>query len=94
MISYSTVSKVTISSHTTISVWPNPAQDVLKVQNVSVGSGTSRVYIHDVTGRIISQSILKTGVNSIQVQSLLSGTYFVCVKHSNGEVINRKFVKQ
>jgi hypothetical protein len=91
---YSTVEKVRINSHTTISIWPNPAQDVLKVQDAGMGSGTSQVFIYDQAGRMISQSVLKTGVSSIQVQSLLAGTYIVRVKHSNGEIINRKFVKQ
>lgn len=94
VMKYSTVSKVTINPHNSISIWPNPTQDVLKVQDVGIGYGISQVFIHDVSGRIINQSILKPGVNSIQVQSLPAGTYLVRVKHSNGEVINRKFVKK
>jgi len=94
MIAYSTVEKVRISSHTTISTWPNPAQDVLKVQEAEIGSGTSQAFIYDQAGRTISQSIIKTGVNSIQVQSLPPGIYIVHVKHSNGEIMNQKFVKQ
>jgi len=94
MIAYSGVEKVRISSHTTISVWPNPAQDVLKIQDVGIASGTSQVIIYDQAGRAISQSIIKTGVNTIQVYSLPAGIYIVHVERPNGEIVNQKFVKQ
>jgi hypothetical protein len=93
-VTYSAVEKVTVNSHTTIKIWPNPAQNILKVQDVRSGSGTSLILIHGPTGTLISRSLLKTGINSIEIQSLPMGTYFVRVIHSNGEIMNQKFVKQ
>jgi hypothetical protein len=93
-IEYSIVKKVMINSELVLSIWPNPTQDILKVQEPGVVSGISQVFIHDLEGRMISQSTLKTGVNSLHVNTLQPGTYIVRVRHSNGETINRKFVKQ
>lgn len=94
LISYSAVSRVTIKSDIAISIWPNPAQDVLRVQDVSTSNSNSHLYIHDNTGRMIGQSVLKKGVNSIEVHSLPAGTYILRIKRSNGEITNSKFVKQ
>lgn len=94
MLSYSAVEKVKAGGHTSISIWPNPVQEVLKVQNMGTGAGTSQAFIYDQAGRLIRQSTLQTGVNDIQVQSLRAGTYIVRVQLSNGEAVNEKFVKQ
>jgi hypothetical protein len=93
-VTYSAVEKVTVDSHTTIKIWPNPAQNVLKVHDVRGGSGTSWILIHGPGGILINRSLLKTGVNSFNIQSLPTGTYFVRVIHSNGEIMNQKLVKQ
>ena len=78
----------------TINIWPNPVQEVLKVQDMEMGSGTCQAFIYDQAGRMMCQSILKTGVSSIPVQSHRAGTYIVRVQLSNGKTVNQKFVKQ
>ena len=93
-ITYSTVKKVTVKSHTTLTVWPNPTQDILKIQDVGGGSGTSQAFIFDEAGRMVRNPMLNKGVNSVSVQSLPPGIYIVRVKHRNGETTNQKFLKQ
>ena len=93
-ISYSAMEKVTIGSVSSISIWPNPAQKELKVQDIGYRSGTSWILIYDYTGKMISRSLMKPGVNSIEIESLPAGTYIARVQHSSGEIMNRKFLKQ
>jgi hypothetical protein len=93
-VAYSAVEKVKAGPHASISIWPNPVQEVLKVQDMEMGSGTGQAFIYDQAGRVIRQSVIKTGVNTIQVQSLRAGAYFVRVQLSHGETVNQKFVKQ
>jgi hypothetical protein len=94
VITYSAIEKVTIGSLTTINIWPNPAQRELKVQDMGNGSGTSWIFLYDYTGKMISRSLMKPGVNSIAIESLPAGTYIARVQHSSGEIMNRKFLKQ
>jgi hypothetical protein len=91
---YSTIEKIIIVSSVSIAIWPNPVQTVLKVQTRNVGPGKSWINVHDNTGRIIKRSLMNAGMNSIDLQSLPSGNYIVRIQHVNGEIINRKFVKQ
>jgi hypothetical protein len=93
-ISYSTIEKVNAVSQASISIWPNPAQDIVRVQTAAIGSATSRAFIYDLSGRMISSSGLKNGVGNIAVQALQPGTYIVQVTLSDGKNMNQKFVKQ
>ncbi len=93
-VAYSTVAKVTVTSNETVSIWPNPAQHVLKVQQGGNNVGTSRLYLVDQTGRLLQQSIVKAGINEINVKMLPPGTYYVRIKNENGVMVNEKFVKQ
>jgi hypothetical protein len=93
MTTYSALEKATINSLVKISIWPNPAQNELKVQDMDAGGGMSSVLIYDYTGRLITQSLLNPGVNTIAIQSLRAGTYVVRLKHSNRETINSSFIK-
>jgi len=93
MVAYSAVEKVKAGAHASISIWPNPVQELLKVQDMEMGSGTCQAFIYDQAGRMIRRSVIKTGVNVLQVQSLRTGTYIVRIQFSNGETVNEKFVK-
>jgi hypothetical protein len=93
-VAYSTVKKLTVSSNTSISIWPNPVQQILKVQDGGNTNGTSQFYLHDQAGRMLKQSSLQPGVNNINVESLPAGTYFIRVKTAEGVTVNQKFIKQ
>ena len=92
--SFSPVEKLAVTSLTTISIWPNPAQKELKVQDMTNASGTSLIFIYDYTGKMMSRTVMSPGVNSIGIESLPTGTYIARVQHASGEITSRKFLKQ
>jgi len=93
-VAYSSVVKATVTSNKTVSVWPNPVQNVLKVQQGGNNTGTSQLYLVDQMGRLIQQSLVRAGINEINVQSLPAGTYYVRIKNADGAMVNEKFIKQ
>jgi Secretion system C-terminal sorting domain len=90
---YSDTKLVTLSSSDKISVWPNPAKDVVYVQNNETNSG-SKMEIYDLFGKMIAANTLHAGNNSINVSNLSVGAYIVHISKSNGEVENQKIIKQ
>ncbi|HUR12159.1 MAG TPA: T9SS type A sorting domain-containing protein, partial [Flavitalea sp.] len=93
-VAYSSIKKLSVSSGNSIMIWPNPAQDVLKVQDAATTNRNNELFIYDQSGRLASQTVLKPGVNSINIHSLPAGSYFVRIKNEYGGVTNQKFVKQ
>jgi hypothetical protein len=75
-----------------LSFWPNPARDVIRIQNNNGVSGI--VSIYNQSGSIVSESKLQAGINSINVNSLSFGAYIISVKNVNGESYNQKFIKE
>ncbi|HLK27676.1 MAG TPA: T9SS type A sorting domain-containing protein [Puia sp.] len=74
-----------------VQVWPNPAKDVIKIQN---NNDFSVARIYNQSGSLISEARLKSGTNTINVSSLSFGAYIVNVKDANGKSYNQKFIKQ
>ena len=74
-----------------ISIFPNPAKNVLNVNSETVLEGAE---IYDVTGRLV-KAIKFNGLqaNTINVSALSGGNYIVKLKSAYHEV-TRKFIKQ
>jgi len=76
-----------------VSIYPNPATDILHVTYDASFAG-SRVSIHDVTGRLVSETILdKFATQTIATNALAAGLYTVKVK-ANGHDYVTKLVLQ
>ena len=75
--------------NTTLSVYPNPATDVL---NISLSNGTSieTVNIYNVSGKLVNNT--KLNGNQIDISQLNNGVYMVEVLTANG-TFKTKFVK-
>ncbi len=71
----------------TITVWPNPASDILHIGDVM--NGTASVY--DITGKLVSYTTIQG--NSINISSLPSGTYVIKV-FDGKKKYHGKFIKQ
>lgn len=73
-----------------ISVSPNPAQNVIMISNLNT---TAKAMIYDVSGRLMSTTLLQQGNNKIDITGLPSGLY-------NLQLLNKdylsttKFVKE
>lgn len=70
-------------------IFPNPTNKMLNIENLPDNSG---IRVIDRYGRIIlSQKSTPEKFNTLDVSTLLAGTYFLQIEH-NGKVSNKKFI--
>jgi ASPIC and UnbV/FG-GAP-like repeat/Secretion system C-terminal sorting domain len=75
----------------TFSISPVPAKNVISIQaNDSISFVSAEIY--DLNGRKITESKLDN--NSINVQSLATGSYILLLNDSNGKRHTQKFIKE
>lgn len=77
-----------------MSLYPNPAGNIL---NVIVGESSEQrtIQILDVNGRQVMSRLVMQNANSINIQTLTNGVYFLKVTDASGKVLeSQKFVKQ
>ena len=67
------------SSNTNISIYPNPAKDILNIEIPDCEDCQAEVIISDISSRIIKSHKLSQSKNQISLSMLSSGTYFVKV---------------
>jgi type IX secretion system substrate protein len=91
--SYSEIKTVTLenSSNSSLSVWPNPAKDVVTIQNNNA-NGVAQVY--NLSGMKLSESRLHSGMNVINIGSLQFGAYIVNIRSSDGTTYSYKLIKE
>lgn len=69
-----------------LTVYPNPAEHVLNVQHLSILPGPAKIFITDLSGRLIQTEaiVLREGINQfdLDVSELKSGNYFVSIESS------------
>jgi hypothetical protein len=75
-----------------VSVWPNPAKDMIHIQNNNEGSSLARIY--SLSGALISEHRLQSGINTINVSAMSTGVYVISVQSAGGQSYNKKFIKQ
>jgi hypothetical protein len=71
-----------------ISVYPNPAHDVLNVELKNF-SGTSTYAMYSISGQIVLNGSLGTGLDQIDVSSLEKGLYFIEITNVSGKLSKR-----
>lgn len=69
-----------------ITIFPNPAQDVITINSLST---FKEIIIYSLTGR----KVLDTTSSNISLKNLESGVYFLLVVTNNGKGIPKKFIK-
>jgi hypothetical protein len=88
---FSTIITANIETNSQVSVWPNPANDFIHIKNpVTNGGASSRAVIYDISGRAVMQAGLQPGINTLQVSSLVRGTYIITIHSPTGESYNQK----
>ena len=75
-------------ANNTISLYPNPANDVL---NVSSSNKISKIEVYDLLGRKVAS---KNNASDVNVAALGKGAYIVKVVKENGSVVAKRFIKQ
>jgi type IX secretion system substrate protein len=90
---YSSVKMVSVSSSTKISVWPNPAKDVVYVQNNGTDND-AKTEIFDQFGKMMSATVLHPGNNTVNMSNLPTGTYIMHIQEADGTMYNKKIIKK
>jgi hypothetical protein len=86
-IAYSSVVAVTNAGTVEVSMYPNPAEDVLNIQLAGSTEGV-RASIADLAGRVIRTQVLSAD-GQINVRDLRSGTYLVTVGEGSAKITQR-----
>ena len=74
-----------------VSVYPNPATDVL---NIQLTENASSVSILGMDGKVISTQVVTANTATVNVSNLVSGVYFYEVVAENGTIVRNTFVKK
>lgn len=73
-----------------VSIFPNPAVDIVTVSTSLEGLAT----ISGMNGTVISEQEVFVGENSFSVEGLAEGMYLLSIQHDNGMVSVERFVKE
>ena len=76
------------NANTTISLFPNPANDVL---NISSSNSISNIEVYNMQGRNVASN---HNVSNVNVAALGKGAYIVKVVQENGSVVAKRFIKE
>ena len=92
------IQAIPLSKDLSISLFPNPVQDMLQVSGITELSNKYEVQIFDTNGYLLKvlpiQSSTGIYTNYIDVKDLASGVYFVKIWHANHNVQSAVFIKQ
>ena len=79
-------------------VYPNPAHSVTTVQITSQVTGTVKIVVYDMNGRLVmtAQTVMSggTATKTLNISSLASGMYTIQVTIGNKTTMVTKFIKQ
>lgn len=75
-------------ANNTISLYPNPAQEVL---NVSSANSITKIEVYDLLGKKVASN---KNAKNVNVAALGKGVYIVKVAQENGSVVAKRFIKQ
>ena len=82
----------------TLSMFPNPAREVLHICTVDLRRDDYRLTVHDLLGRQLLTSTYRqiSGRKdlTIETNTLLSGTYFCTLSNATGTIGHARFVKE
>jgi len=82
------------SDDTGISLYPNPANELININTTSLIGAKTLIQIYNISGQLVIEKELSgyTNIVSLNVKSLTSGMYFVKVNNNN-KVFTSKFIK-
>lgn len=75
-----------------LSIYPNPTNNILEFEMNEIDNGTLKVSIYDIMGKLVISEYISASKNKIDVQKLISGTYFAKIQFNNSNKIF-KFIK-
>ena len=93
-IKYSEIKTIVSEGKASVTIWPNPVQNFLYIQNPTDTYFASKGIIFDQSGRKIKEVNLVPGLNNIDLKFLVAGRYIVSIQSPNAENYNYKLVKE
>ena len=76
------------NTNNTISLYPNPAQEVL---NISSSNSITNIEVYDLLGKKVATN---NNTKNVNVAALGKGAYIVKVMQENGSVVAKQFIKE
>jgi hypothetical protein len=90
---YSPIQVIDMGETTAVTVSPNPVIDVLHLQFNRSGDGAKAI-LYDPSGRVVLETVLSVGPNSIPLTGLAPGIYLVSVQFGDGHSYTQKILKR
>jgi hypothetical protein len=90
--SYSNIVPIDIQNNNTATIYPNPATDNIVI--ILPNTNKSVVNIYNSTGSLVKTTIVYSITNTVDINNLPSGTYFINVIENGANVINKTFIKE
>ena len=94
----STLGASSLSGATGFTINPNPTSGAVNIQWSNQPTGNADLKITDVTGRVVSQSVLNmnaaSGEHQLNLNGLANGTYFVTIKSASIDYSNKIVVQK
>lgn len=88
---YTEVRQVSFNQDNTISIYPNPATDVIYI-NLADWKNVTEVRMFDIKGRMVFQA--KEAGNGISLAKMANGTYLLQIEQANGQTSDFKLIKR
>jgi hypothetical protein len=73
-------------------IYPNPTDGQLTIMNYELG--ITGIEVYDVMGRKVHQQTINHSYSVLELDGLPQGIYILKVHLENGDVVNRKIIKQ
>jgi hypothetical protein len=78
-----------------VTVWPNPATDIISLQNNGEGGSLYiKAQLFDLSGRMVAEKKLQPGVNTLNVSSLNRGMYSLKLYSADQAFYSQQIIKQ
>lgn len=74
-----------------ITIYPNPARDILKVEN-DLNTKINKVQLVNSTGQIVLNKPINSFSTELDIQSIKSGFYIIQIITEKGDVISKKLL--
>ncbi len=91
-LTQSVLSIPTIDLETTLSLFPNPSRDFIKIQLEA--DQIEKIELYSLTGKLIFKTDLNSNIFILDTANYPSGTYLLKVFSQNHGCINTKFIKE
>jgi len=91
-LTQSVLSIPTIDLETTLSLFPNPSRDIIKIHLEE--DQMEKIELYSLTGGLIFKTILNANTFILNTANYPSGTYLMKVFSQNHGCINTKFIKE